>query len=155
MPKVTSIEQRADKHGNPMKVTNFDNGKKVFVNSKYDDVIYDKVIEGSEWELVPDGDFTKIKYEKPKSGGGSKAGMTAVMEKKSENVKEAQERKSESITLAAAQRDAVLVITNLYPELASYEEPHKTREIESKYHQWRKFFLNANHPLDVPPFESK
>lgn len=143
MQKVTSIEQKTDKNGNPMKVAMFGD-KKVFVNSKYDALIYDKVIVGSEWELVADGNFTKIKYDKPENPRAG--GATTAAKITSESVEKSQAVKVDSIKSAGSARDATLIVTTFYPELASYLTG-KEEAIKEKWEYWRKYFYGK---LDEP-----
>lgn len=118
--------------------------------SSFDDL---KLAGDYEGEIIQNGQYLNFKLKAtnpyPKPAG---RGIAQAMERKEASITKFADRKEESIALMSSQRDAVMIVTSLYPELASYEEPHKTREIEAKYHQWRKFFLNSNDPLDKPPF---
>jgi hypothetical protein len=107
MQKITNIEEKADKNGNPQKVTTFDNGDKVWVSSKYDEAIYDKVEVGAEFELYKDGTFNKIKYDKPAPKGG--AGVAKMMEKKEASIEKFQDKKEESIQKASIIRDSTML----------------------------------------------
>lgn len=78
-----------------MRIATFDTGARVYVNSKYDKQIYDSVVVGAEFELVKDGSFDKIKYDKPAPKGN--AGIAVAQEKKAEYIRQAQDRKEESI----------------------------------------------------------
>jgi len=149
MNKVTTIEISNDKTGAPMKVTMFDNGDKVFVNSKWDSAIYDKVVEGAEFELVKEGNFNKIKYDKPASfGGGSK--VEKLMDKKADNIKVAQERKNDAIAFFNATNSAI-----------SLRASDKTLLFDSTDHQkeyivfWRNWFLEEWQKYDSQDYTDK
>lgn len=149
---VEWIENKTGKSGKPYQaMTLKDETGAMFENvTTFDSLSLAGDYEG---EIIQNGQYLNFKmkmanpYPKPAGRGIDKA-----MERKEASITKFADRKEESIALMSSQRDAVLIVTTLYPELASYEEPHKTREIEAKYHQWRKFLLNSNSPLDKAPF---
>lgn len=132
MQKVQSIEIKNDKNGNPMKVTVFDNGAKVYVNSKYDEAIYEQVVDGAEFELIKDGNFDKIKYDKPAPKGGG-AGVAKMMEKKEASIEKFQQSKESSIEKVSIFRDSTLLTVawaNKQPEI-------DTKDIQDKWVEFR------------------
>lgn len=152
MNKVTSIEISNDKTGAPMKVTMFDNGDKVFVNSKWDSAIYDKVVEGAEFELVKDGNFNKIKYDKPASagfGGGSK--VEKLMDKKADNIKVAQERKNDAIAFFNATNSAIALVTTD----PAYKNVSDVVNIQESIKIWRNWFLEEWQKYDSQDYTDK
>ncbi len=153
MNKVTSIEINNDKTGAPMKVTMFDNGDKVFVNSKWDSAIYDKVVEGAEFELVKDGNFNKIKYDKPASagfGGGSK--VEKLMDKKADNIKVAQERKNDAIAFFNATNSAIAIFGQSKDLNSKFWDEDSMQEFLVK---WRTWFLEEWTKYDSQDYTDK
>ena len=148
MPKVTTIEIKEDKTGSPMKITTFDNGDKVFVNSKWDSTIYDTVVDGAEFELVKDGNFNKIKYNKPQSNfGGSK--VEKLMDKKAENIKEAQVRKNDSIAYFNSLNSALVLLKDTFKPDA---DPSEVKDFIT---YWRDYFLAEWQEYDAKGFQEK
>jgi len=140
MSKVISIENKFDKNNSPMKVCLFEGDKKVFVNSKYDALIYDQVIEGSEWELVQDGQFTKIKYDKP-SNNRPAGGAVKAAEITSQSVEKSSQAKTEGFKSNGSATDATSIVTTFYPEFANYLTG-KEEAIKEKWEYWRKYFYD-------------
>lgn len=141
--KVTSIETKNDKNGNPMKITQFENGAKVFVNSKYDSTIYEQVVVGADFELTKDGNFDKIKYDKPAPKPAGNFTKTAIMDKamdrKEQTIKTFQANKEDSIKMAGAIRDAVLITTAIMRH-----RPLTASEIESTITEWQAKIYNLH-----------
>lgn len=140
MSKILSLEVKADKNGNPMKKVMFEGDKTVYVNSKYDALIYDKVIEGSEWELVADGNFTKIKYDKPENNRPA-GGAVKAAEITSQSVEKSSQAKAEGFKSNGSASDATLIVTTFYPEFNSYLTG-KEEAIKEKWEYWRKYFYD-------------
>ena len=134
MEKVKTIEVKNDKNGNPMKTTTFENGKKVFVNSKWDAPVYESVIEGAEFELYEDNGFNKIKYDKPAQAPrqGNPA-IAKAMERKETSISNFQVSKEEGIKISSTARDATLLVTTFYPELSMLGDEEKFNAI---FHKW-------------------
>jgi hypothetical protein len=133
MQKVQSIEQKDDKNGVPMKVTMFDNGDRVYVSSKYDEAIYEKVEVGAEFELYKDGTFNKIKYDKPAPANRGGAGVAKMMEKKEASIEKFQQSKESSIEKMSVFRDSTLLTVawaNKQPEI-------DTKDIQDKWVEFR------------------
>ena len=135
MNKITSIEQKTDKNGNAMRVVTFEGADKlVYVNKKYDSN-YDSVVVGAEFELEVDGNFLKIKGDKP---SGSRSGMmTKVMNEKRENIAHAMDKKEEAIKTASCNRMATDVVVSLIP---SMYKNHSDTEIKEQWEHWRAYF---------------
>ena len=134
MQKVQSIEIKEDKNNNPQKVTTFENGDKVWVSSKYDEAIYDKVEVGAEFELYKDGTFNKIKYDKPAPKGGGAGAITKAMERKEIGIEKSQDRKEESIQKSAIIRDST-ILTSAYTQGRALTE----MEIKEAWENFNKF----------------
>ena len=132
--KVKTIEIKNDKNGNPMKITTFENDKKVFVNSKWDAPIYEAVIDGADFELYEADGFNKIKYDKPAQAPrqGNPA-IAKAMERKETSIANFQGSKEEGIKISSTARDATLLVTTFYPELAMLGDEEKFKAI---FHQW-------------------
>ena len=140
-----------DEQGNSVKFSiwsDFPNFAEINASSTLEGNLWNKPGTTS-WTLYPPKPEQTTQggaYTKPQ--GGFKAGMAKMVEQKQQGIKEAQETKHEAIKEAGAQRDAVLIVTTFYPELAS--DPLLTSEkekvIQEKYMHWREFFLNQ------PPF---
>lgn len=134
MEKVKTIEVKNDKNGNPMKITTFENDKKVFVNSKWDAPVYESVIEGAEFELYEDNGFNKIKYDKPaQAPRQGNPGIAKAMERKEAGIEKFQGNKEEGIKISSTARDATLILTAFYPELAQLQGEEKHDTI---FHKW-------------------
>ena len=137
MQKVQSIEIKDDKNNIPMKVTLFDNGDKVWVSSKYDEAIYDKVEVGAEFELYKDGTFNKIKYEKPAPTSRGGAGVAKRLEKKEASIEKFQDKKEERIQKATIIRES----TNLASAFAQGQGLTET-EIKASWENFNKFLTD-------------
>jgi len=145
MHKVTKIEIKNDRNGSPLKYTTFEDGRVVYVNSKYDASIYEQVVEGAEFELIKEGNFNKIKYDKmgerPAWAGKTNQIKEAVAEKNA-SIGKSMDRKENAITLAGTARDATLIVVNLYPELANV--PDKEEAIKIVWEQWRTWLIEKS-----------
>ena len=139
MNKITSIEQKVDKNQNPMKVVTFEGADKVvYVNSKYDSN-YDSVVVGAEFELEQDGNFLKIKSDKPK-----KSGSTYMEDRKQDGIKIAQENKQDGIKIASTFRDATLITLQ---ELK--KEDFLLEDFKNQWNHWRAWLWEQyDKPLD-------
>lgn len=146
MNKVISFEIKQDKNGNDMKVVQFDSGVKVYVNSKYDVVVYDQVAVGASFEVYKDEkDYWKIKYDKPApqrapNGFGKQALMDKAMDKKNTSIERFQNTKEEAIALAGSASDATAVTTALINLFSSKGRVMEESEIVTVWEKWRKYF---------------
>jgi len=151
--KIIEIQEKTDRNKNPMKVVTTDTQTKVFVNSKYNKGIYDVVAEGMEVEVEKgDNDFWQIKPEsvgvtpKPKFAGG----IAKAQEKKAEYIREAQDRKSESIAYFNSLNCAIQIYAAHKPNIDT------EKELGDYIRRWRDHFLkeweNYNDPHKEPPF---
>jgi hypothetical protein len=100
--------------------------------------------KAGKWYLFPPKPQTTQGEAYTKPQGGFKAGMQKMAEEKREFIKDTQEIKNSNIREAAAQRDAVLIVTTFYPEFANDPllSTEKEKLIKQKYLQWRDMFLN-------------
>jgi hypothetical protein len=132
--KVKSIELGQTKTGVAQKVTTFENGDKVWVNAQFDAPIYEAVIDGADFELYKEGNFNKIKYDKPAQAPrqGNPA-IAKAMERKETSIANFQDSKEEGIKISSTARDATLLVTTFYPELAMLGDEEKFKAI---FHKW-------------------
>ena len=96
-----------------------------------------------QWTLNPIAAPSTFK----KSGG---AGIARAMETKAANIEQAQDRKNDSIKLAAFQRDSVLIVTTFYADaykLHTVEEMESS--IKSKILDWKRW-LEHNYGDNIP-----
>jgi hypothetical protein len=141
MQKVTNIEIKSDKNNNPMKVCTFDSGVKVYVNSKYDETIYNEVEVGKSFEVYKDDkDYWKIKYDKPAptkapNGYGKQALMDKAMDKKATTIERFQQTKEEAIAMAGSATDATSIVTALIGVGG-------VSDIKYEWEKWRKYFYD-------------
>lgn len=138
MQKITNIEIKQDKTGNDMKVTTFDSGVKVYVNSKYDAIVYDQVVVGASFEVYKDNkDYWKIKYDRPAPKAPSNYSKTAItekmMDKKNTSIEYFQDKKTDTIRMAGAIRDGVLITTAIMQH-----QRLTISEIEETIKYWQK-----------------
>lgn len=145
MQKITNIEIKQDKTGNDMKVTTFDSGVKVYVNSKYDAIVYDQVVVGASFEVYKDNkDYWKIKYDRPAPKAPSNYSKTAItekmMDKKNTSIERFQNTKEEAIALAGSASDATAVTTALINLFSSKGRVMEESEIVTVWEKWRKYF---------------
>ncbi len=139
MNKITSIEQKVDKNQNPMKVVTFEGADKVvYVNKKYDSN-YDSVVVGAEFELEVDGNFLKIKSDKPK-----KSGSTYMEDRKQDGIKIAQDNKQDGIKIASTFRDATLITNHFVDNGVDLHDVYK-----ANWNKWRAWLWEQyDKPLD-------
>lgn len=152
MNKVIKVAVRKDKNDNDMKVVTFAGiDKNVYVSSKFDEAIYAKVVEGAEFEIIDDGNFKKIKYEKPKSGGNRNGMMEATMNKKADLIKVAQDNKEHGIKLASCNGQAA----NIVSAMVNSGQLQGREAIEKELAYWKAYLFvgweDVNHTL-VKPF---
>ncbi len=107
---------------------------------------FDKFAAGYQFQGEPwknaSGKFY-IFAPKPKAATGGRPGgaaITKAMETKNENIKEAQERKAESIALAGAMRDATQITL---AELKDQPFP-TTEDFQERWKFWVKWLLNQH-----------
>lgn len=71
--------------------------------------------------------------------------IKVTMDYKGSQIRASQKAKEDSIRMASAARDATLIVTTFYPELAT--NPDKEKIIKAKWEEWRDYFHNQ---LDQP-----
>jgi hypothetical protein len=105
----------------------------------FDGIILGATIDGELWRSPSGKNY--LFAPKPASTGGSRAnpGIAKAMERKETSIAKFQDSKETSIKLAGAMRDAVLITTTFYKDLALEDA-----DIEAKIKQWRNWFL-SNH----------
>ena len=70
------------------------------------------------------------------------------LQRKNDFIKSTQQAKEESIRLSSSARDATLIVTTFYPELAHIDdEVEKKRLIIEQWKYWKQFFYDQ---LNVP-----
>jgi uncharacterized Zn finger protein (UPF0148 family) len=83
-------------------------------------------------------------YRPTKEALGQRKEMFNVMEKKAETIGNFQKAKEDSMRIYSSGRDAVLVVTNMYPELSSeILSANKEQAIKEEIIKWQKFFANS------------
>jgi len=103
------------------------------------------IFEG-ELEKSPKG-YWKIKKDKTANTNFRSQQMEKVMDRKEQSIGRTMDRKEESIALAGAQRDAVLIVVNLFGASQGYDEI----EIKANVVKWRNWFLSDEFRTP-PPF---
>jgi len=141
------------------KITNKNNKEwngKPFVEADLDDG-GDEVFKVSAWNNEFAGDYWEGELEKndkgywrikkPKTGNPNfrTQQMEKVMDRKEQSIGKTMDRKEESIALAGAQRDAVLIVTRMFPPLVD------DNQIKTDIIKWRNWFLSDDF-RDTPPF---
>src|SRR3990167_9429810 len=87
------------------------------------------------------------KLEPPKFVQRERA-MNEAMAKKETSISKFQANKEESIRLSSSARDATLIVTTFYPELATNES--KEEIIKRVWNEWRNYFASSFD--QAPPF---
>lgn len=101
-----------------------------------------------QWTLKP---LAKPSTFAPRTSNN--AAIAKNMDKKAATIEKAQDRKEESMKLAAIQRDSILLVTSFYPEAnAVYENdiPGKEAYLQGRIMEWKKW-LEQNYG-DGQPF---
>ena len=75
------------------------------------------------------------KWEKVSPKKDWKSPIEKAQERKAKHISDAQERKNDSIKAAGIQRDAVLIVTTFYQNLAN--DPDKEAKIAEKLLEWK------------------
>lgn len=95
---------------------------------------------------------------RPRSSVPAKPGIdgSALIRQKAESITASQDKKEVSIMISGTARDAVLIVTTMYPELANYNEIDKEAAIKEEIIKWRKWLMAQwDQPIDPtskPPF---
>lgn len=119
--------------------------------SKYAEVIPGGEVEGiiqekGKYKNLVDGNLTKFG---PKPNEFKAKQIEAVQTRTSEMVKMAQDNKADNIKLAAANRDATLILTTFYPEFTNIVDfNERTDAIKKSWIELRDWLLkNGELPL--------
>lgn len=163
--KITDITIRQDKNGNDYKCLSLSGSKgEIKVNVFQKHPAYPMVSVGNEIadeNIVQDGKFynylapAELKPASQPRGAGF--GVKAAQERKAESIATAQGRKENAIELAASQRDATLVVTTFYKDIASnLPETERDQYIAEKITNWREWYMehhgDASDPTLKQPF---
>lgn len=122
---------------------------------KFDEIVEGGQIEADLWKNPSGKQYLfapKIKSstEAPRSSGGAYKAkqIEEAQERTHTHVQEAQNNKNEAIVLAAAQRDAVLMVITF-----DKETPFPTdAELQERFKFWREFFLSEATKRGSLPF---
>lgn len=145
--KIDWVENVVSSKGTPYKrATLTDSSGKVVENvavfnfySQFNNVTPGGTVTGSLISELYNGKMSH-KLEDGKTfktfAGKPSGGITKAMEVKNTNIKEAQERKEESIQKSGAQRDAVLMVTTFYANAEWSDD-----ELKAKIKEWYNYFL--------------
>jgi len=90
-------------------------------------------------EIEMNGRYKNLKSNAIKERKYTKPDFTKAMERKEESIKGFQDNKENSIKMAGSARDATLIVTTFYPELAN--ESNKEEKIRAKWLEWKEYFL--------------
>lgn len=120
----------------------------------FDTLAVGQEVEGRLWQSQA-GKWYLFPPEQEKSrGGANSADKSQVIEKaqdrKNEFIGKTLDRKEESIKLAGAQRDAVLIVV---AQINKGETQWTDSSIESEIVKWRNWFLLSDEMNNPPPFE--
>lgn len=121
--------------------------KKGEVFPNFDNLMPGQEVEGEFWTSDKDKNYLFApKVGKTGNSGAFKQKMISdTMDRKETSISKFQDNKEMSIRLASAQRDAVLIVTQIAQEQGD-------EAIEKAIIKWRNWFLSANFTKDVPPF---
>jgi asparagine N-glycosylation enzyme membrane subunit Stt3 len=140
---VDWAENKTAKTGKPYKALTIkgDDGKPINVNIFSDWPDFANIAPGSQIEgtLEQNGKYWNIRSDQSKKRVYNKPDFSKVMERKEASISNFQKTKEESIQMAASARDATLIVTNFYPELA--DDPNKEAKIKEKWTYWKEYFL--------------
>lgn len=129
----------------------------------FDDLQPGRDVEGEIWQSGQGKWYLFAPKPQTTQGGAysaNKGGYTAktnqikqaikqAQERKEESIGKTLDRKEESIRLSAAQRDAVLIVNTL---LGKGEEPWEDGAIKEAIIEWRNWFLLDDEFNNPPPF---
>lgn len=107
-------------------------------------------VEGNMWQNPKNGKWSIYPVEERMGTGGNfrSQKIEQAMDKKTHNIEKFQDKKEESIALAGAQRDAVLIVTEMMRADSGVETLNEGW-IKSEIIKWRNWFLSddfKNHP---------
>lgn len=106
-----------------------------------------------KWYLFPPKPQTINGGANRGSGAYKQKLVEETMARKESSIREFQGNKEESIRMAGAQRDAVLIVINLYKEIADdliMTPSEKDAVIKKKIVEWRDYFLSGAFNETVP-----
>lgn len=121
--------------------------KKGDVFPNFDSLMPGQEIEGVLWQS-PKGPFYLFPPKLAATGNFRASGaISKAMEKKEASIEKFQTNKEESIKLAGAQRDAVMIVTSR-DSIKDCTDEH----IENEVKRWRNWFLLDEEFNNPPPF---
>lgn len=140
--KTASVQIKTTRAGDPYKVFQMEDGKYLSV-FKFDER-YEAMEVGvdiADDQLIFDAQYGNYKLKPlpkpPTAPRGGGAAITKAMETKSENIKEAQDRRNEAVLRAGAFRDATLVTLAMLKD-----QPFPTdADFKSEWERWVKYFM--------------
>lgn len=147
-----------DKYGNiTASVTREDNTKllEVILGKEFKDkgIMPGHEIQGKEWVSPKNGKMYLFEEKEGSTGQNKPSGgyktqqIEKAMDRKEGSIEKFQDSKEQSIKLAGAQRDAVLIVTTMR-EMGELSE----NDIKEEIIKWRNWFLNDKEFNNPPPF---
>lgn len=118
--------------------------KKGEVFPNFDGIMPGAEIEGNLW--TSDAGKHYLFAPKPQKFGGAVGGQQA----REKSINKVLDRKEDSIAIAGAQRDAVLIVSSLISE--HYYGDLKPDFLKEKIVEWRNWFLSDEFKKSTPPF---
>jgi len=129
--------------------------KKGEVFPNFDEIQAGRDVEGEIWQSSGGKWYLFApRAEKPatgRSGAFKSQQITQAQDRKAQDIGKTLDRKEESIKLASAQRDAVLIVNTILQQSTSTGEFGKDEEIKTEIIKWRNWFLSSDF-TDAPPF---
>ena len=137
---IVTIENKQSQKGNPYQAITLRGEDGVHVSASSFDLAGKAINDVVEGEIVKKGTFTNFNIAKaPRGGFGPNKAIGEAMTRKQEAISGSMDRKENAIALSGSQRDAVLIVVNLYPELATAE--NKDVAIKAKIKAIRAWLL--------------
>lgn len=146
---IVTIETKQGSKGNPYQLVTLKDQDNIHKTASSFDLGGKAINDVVEGEIVQNGPYSNFKIAKqPRGNLGANKSIKEAQERKQEAIRGSMDRKENAIALSGSQRDAVLIVTNLYPELAN--APNKDEAIKSKIKSIRAWLL-AEHgdPEDI------
>lgn len=130
--------------------------KKGDVFPNFSGIITGQDVEGELWTSDAGKHYLfppKKKLDKPNF---MKKNIEDAINLKNDNIGKVMDRKEESIALAGAQRDAVLIATTIWNSITSANSNGNNvsggMNMKEEIIKWRNWFLSDDFKKDVPPF---
>ncbi len=139
--KITSIKIGTAKTGNPFKTIVLEDDRKINVFNNHS--LYGAIVEGydiPETMIEQSGQYLNLKDIQPKPAFKGKQ-IAEAQERKAEYIKQAQDRKEDSIAFFNATNAAIALLK---------DKDFKDGELQEHIRYWRNWFLKEY--KDQPPF---